>query len=262
MERSKLKSLIKRTVTALVLVPITISILLVGYPWVQIFAVAFGSMLAWEWAHMVPNQKSAFYAAVYAAVLGVAVMLGSFYGFFLVLAVATILVWFKSKGETYRKLLILGVPYIAIGVGSIIWLYELTGFLVTLWLLIVVWSVDIGGYLVGSTVKGPKLAPKISPNKTWSGLLGGVLLSVLASAAFCYLINADSNLVFYSVLAAVVAVLAQVGDLVESYIKRRLNVKDSSNLIPGHGGVFDRIDGLIFVAPLVFLLFRYALYFV
>lgn len=260
MEKSKLNSLIKRTITALVLVPVTVGVLFAGYPWVQLFTVVFGSMLAWEWAHMVPNQKNAFYAALYTAALGVAVMLSSFIGFFIFLAGATILAWFKSKDETRRNLLVLGVPYIAIGVGSILWLYELTGFLVTLWLLIVVWSVDVGAYLVGSTLKGPKLAPKISPNKTWSGLIGGMLTSVLASAIFCHAIGADANVLFYGVLAAIIAVVAQIGDLVESHIKRSLNIKDSSNLIPGHGGVFDRIDGLIFAAPLVFLLFKYALF--
>ena len=260
MEKSKLNSLVKRIVTALVLVPLTVSCLWAGYPFVQLLAMTFGSMLAWEWAHMVPNQRGAFYATLYTVVLAVAVMLGSWTAYFIVLFAGVVLAWIKSGDENRRNLLVLGVPYISIGVGSVIWLYELVGFLVTFWFLLVVWAVDIGGFVVGCNLKGPKLAPKNSPNKTWSGLIGGVLFSVVTSIIFCYFIGASQHNLFYGVLAAMIAVVAQIGDLVESHIKRSLNLKDSSDLIPGHGGVFDRVDGLIFAAPLVFLLFKYALF--
>ena len=119
----------------------------------------------------------------------------------------------------------------------------------------VVWGVDIGGYIVGSTVKGPKLAPKISPNKTWSGLLGGILLAVAVSYGVMVLFKVSPQVsAYYLIMAGIIAAIAQVGDLIESYIKRRLNLKDSSNLIPGHGGIFDRIDGLIFAAPFAYLM--------
>lgn len=260
MEKSKLNSLIKRTITALILVPAAVGSLYAGYPYVQLFAMLFGSMLAWEWSQMVPNQRGAFYSVLYTAVLGIAVMLGSWHAYFASLVFGIVLAWVKSKDEYRRNLLVLGVPYISIGIGSVIWLYELVGYLATFWFLLVVWCVDIGGYIVGCSLKGPKLAPKISPNKTWSGLLGGMLFSVIASLIFCHFVGADSHNLYYAVLAAVIAVVAQIGDLVESHIKRSLNLKDSSDLIPGHGGVFDRIDGLIFAAPLVYLLFRYALF--
>ncbi len=257
MEKTKLYSLLKRTATAVVLIPITIWCLYAGYPFAQVFALIFGAMFSWEWAQMVPNKRPAFYAVAYmfvmvAAVMGVA--------YLEVLLGAMLLVWFKSSKEAHRRLLVLGVPYISVGIGSIMWFYELVGYLATFWFLLAVWCVDIGGYVVGCTLKGPKLAPKISPNKTWSGLFGGVLFSVIASLIFCYFVGAASHYLFYGVLAAVIAVVAQIGDLVESSIKRHLGLKDSSNLIPGHGGVFDRIDGLVFAAPLVYVLFRYALF--
>lgn len=88
----------------------------------------FGSMLAWEWAHMVPNQRGAFYATLYTVVLAVAVMLGSWTAYFIVLFAGVVLAWIKSGDENRRNLLVLGVPYISIGVGSVIWLYELVGF--------------------------------------------------------------------------------------------------------------------------------------
>ena len=180
--------------------------------------------------------------------------------FFVILG-AFLLVWFKAANEKHRRLLALGVLYISVGIGSVVWLYSTVGFLDTLWFLLMVWGVDTGGYFVGTTLKGPKLAPKVSPNKTWSGLLGGVLLSVLVSVAFNYAFTSREHVVFYAVLGGIIAVVAQIGDLVESYIKRSLGIKDSSNLIPGHGGAFDRVDGLIFAAPLVFLLFKYGISF-
>ena len=260
MEKSKLNSCIKRIVTAVVLIPLTIGCLYAGYPFVQALTMLTGTLLAWEWARMVPSARGAFWGILYTFVLAFAVMLGSWIAYFGVLAGALVLAWFKASGETRRNLLVLGVPYISIGVGSILWLYELAGFSLVLWFLLIVWGVDIGGYIVGCTLKGPKLAPKISPNKTWSGLIGGILFSVLASTAVCWYVGAQNHLLFYNVLAAGIAVIAQIGDLVESKIKRSLNMKDSSDLIPGHGGVFDRIDGLIFSAPFVYVMFRYVLF--
>lgn len=165
----------------------------------------------------------------------------------------------QGRGEERRNLLTLGVPYISVGIGSLIWLFGTVGFVTTLWFLIMVWCVDIGGYVVGCNLKGPKLAPKISPNKTWSGLIGGVVFSVAASVVFSHLFSLHANALFYAVFGGVIAVIAQIGDLVESYIKRSIGIKDSSNLIPGHGGVFDRVDGLIFTAPLVALWFKFGL---
>lgn len=260
MEKTKLRSLIKRTVTSLILAPAVIGCLYVGYPLTQLLVFLAGAMLAWEWSHMVPNSRGAFYAVLYAFVVGAAVLLGSWFAYFLSLFAGIVLAFVKSRGETRRKLLVLGVPYISIGLGSVIWLYELVGFAVTLWFVLVVWAVDVGGYVVGCSLKGPKLAPKISPNKTWSGLIGGMLFSVGISTAVCWYVGALPHALYYGMLAAMIAVIAQIGDLIESAMKRSLNLKDSSDLIPGHGGIFDRIDGLIFAAPFVYVFFRYVLF--
>lgn len=259
--KSKASSLMKRLITALILVPMTIIVLYVGAPYVQILALVAGGMMAWEWAHMVPNKGSDVYGIAYALSVGVAITFNIPLGVALVILGAAVLVWLKAKGEVRRNLLTLGVLYISIGIGSVVWLYDQVGFVDTMWFLLMVWGVDTGGYLVGSTLKGPKLAPKISPNKTWSGLIGGVLLSVLVSIVYSHVFGNPEHVVFYAVLGGIIAVVAQVGDLVESYIKRSLGIKDASNLIPGHGGVFDRVDGLIFAAPLVFLLFKYGVSF-
>lgn len=246
-------NMMKRIITSLILVPLTIIALFLGFPFVNMIVLVFGAMFAFEWANMVPNKNPSLYTVVYATAMSVAVLFSFPAVFLLTLIVSSLLVWFKAKDEPKRKLLTLGVTYVSVGIGSILWFAEITGFLVTVWLLLMVWSVDVGGYVVGSNLKGPKLAPKISPNKTWSGLIGGVLLAVIVSALFVWAIGANDYQVFYIVLAAVVAVLSQIGDLLESAIKRNIGIKDSSQLIPGHGGVFDRIDGLLFVAPILVL---------
>lgn len=261
MAKSKANSIIKRIITALVLIPVTIGVMYAGFPYIQIMVLLFGGMLAWEWANMVPSKKGSVYGVFYAVGMAAAVLFHSAIGAAIVILGGAFLVWLKAAGEERRGLLTLGSFYISIGIGSLIWLYETVGFLDTLWFVLMVWSVDTGGYLFGSTLKGPKLAPKISPNKTWSGLIGGMLLAVLVSMAYNYVVASHENVVFYAVLGGIIAVIAQIGDLVESYIKRSLGIKDSSNLIPGHGGVFDRVDGLIFAAPLVFLLFKYGVSF-
>ena len=116
-----------------------------------------------------------------------------------------------------------------------------------IWLLMVIWATDICAYLVGRTVGGPKLAPRISPGKTWSGLLGGVAGASLLGGFAAQALGAGYW--FAAAVGGCLAVIGQVGDLFESALKRRAGVKDSGHLIPGHGGLLDRIDGLVFAAP-------------
>ncbi|TCP99651.1 phosphatidate cytidylyltransferase [Sphingomonas sp. PP-F2F-A104-K0414] len=125
------------------------------------------------------------------------------------------------------------------------------GILFTLWALSLVWACDIGAFFTGRTLGGPKLAPVISPNKTWSGLIGGV---VLASAVAAVLHTQYGLPMRMTLATPVLAVLAQMGDLYESWLKRVAGVKDSGNILPGHGGVMDRLDGLVPVAPVAALL--------
>jgi phosphatidate cytidylyltransferase len=111
-------------------------------------------------------------------------------------------------------------------------------------------ATDVGAYFAGRTIGGPKIAPGISPSKTWAGLLGGAAAAGLAIAGMVSLTGdpaAISILPLYLLAGAVVAVVAQAGDFFESWMKRRAGVKDSGNLIPGHGGLFDRVDGLLAV---------------
>ena len=117
-----------------------------------------------------------------------------------------------------------------------------------LFLVAVVWASDIGAYAVGRLAGGPKLAPAISPGKTWSGAVGGLLIAMLAGAAVALGLEPGS-VVRALTIAALLAVVSQAGDLFESWTKRRFGVKDSGRLIPGHGGLLDRLDGLLAAAP-------------
>jgi phosphatidate cytidylyltransferase len=119
----------------------------------------------------------------------------------------------------------------------------------------VVWATDILAYFTGRAIGGPKLAPRISPGKTWSGAIGGAVSGVIAGVAV-FLSHFSLDDVRIPLLALALSVASQIGDLFESYMKRRFGVKDSSRLIPGHGGVMDRVDGLVFAcfAALLFVL--------
>lgn len=121
-----------------------------------------------------------------------------------------------------------------------------------IWVVACVWATDIGGYVVGRSVGGAKLAPRISPGKTWAGLIGGMAWAAIASA-LCGLVFDRGDTWSLAIFGAVFGAVGQAGDLLESYAKRRAGVKDSGRLIPGHGGVLDRVDGLMAVVVVVAL---------
>ena len=245
---------VKKTLTTLVLAPLVLAVIYYGYPWFHMVLLAVGAMLSWEWAHMVPNKKPCVFALLYFLSMVFAVFIGplsvALMGVLLVMLVASV----KAKDEKKRKLLILGVPYISVGLGAIS-LLVVNDAILFLWMLLAVWCTDIGGYVFGCSIKGPKLAPKISPNKTWSGFFGGMILAMVVTVLFQIFIIGngefvfDKNMLVFGLMGAYVAVLAQIGDLVESAVKRNIGVKDSSDMIPGHGGFFDRLDSVLFTVP-------------
>lgn len=153
---------------------------------------------------------------------------------------------------TSRPKLALGVLYCGLPALALVLLRRAPdGVLVTTWAMALVWACDTGAYFAGRSIGGPKLAPSVSPNKTWAGLGGGVVAAGLFGWALHDLTGLDWRLAAASPL---LAVLAQAGDLYESALKRRAGVKDSGNVLPGHGGVLDRLDGLVPVAPVAALL--------
>lgn len=153
---------------------------------------------------------------------------------------------------TNRRELAAGIVYVALPILALLLIRkQAEGVLFTFWVLSLVWACDIGAYAAGRFIGGAKLAPAISPNKTWAGLIGGVAMATVFGA----LLHQTYGLPWRLTLATpALAVLAQGGDLYESWLKRRAGVKDSGTLLPGHGGIMDRLDGLVPVAPVAALL--------
>ena len=142
-----------------------------------------------------------------------------------------------------------GVGYIGTAAISVLYLREQPlGFALALWTLAIVWATDIGAYFAGRAIGGPKLAPNISPNKTWAGLIGGMVAAGIVGALIAKFGHLPTRSLW---IAPLLAVAAQIGDLVESGMKRHAGVKDSGKILPGHGGLLDRIDGMLPVAILV-----------
>lgn len=158
-------------------------------------------------------------------------------------------------GLRLAKWALLGCAYATLLFASVtlLRLADSYGLTVIFFLFAVVWGADVGAYFAGRAIGGPKLAPSISPNKTWSGFCGGMVAGV--ALALCVLLVAGQALrPMHAVVAAVLALASVGGDLFESYFKRRFGVKDSGHLIPGHGGFMDRLDGFIFAAVLAALI--------
>lgn len=156
----------------------------------------------------------------------------------------------KSDEKNKNKWLWIGFFYLLIPFYSIIELRSEKN--IILWLFFVVWSTDIFAYFIGKNIGGPKLIPSISPNKTWSGLIGGILSASIIGALSTLMF--EGGIMFFIVTSAILSIIAQTGDFFESKIKRIFNAKDSGNMIPGHGGILDRIDGLMFTSPAVFII--------
>jgi len=153
--------------------------------------------------------------------------------------------------ENKKKWQLIGFFYILIPVFSVVQIY-FYNVDILFWMFAIIWATDIFAFFAGRTFGGPKLAPTISPNKTWSGLAGGVLASVFIGFLSSFMFKGD--IMFFMIISVLLSVLEQLSDLFESKVKRTFNVKDSGTIIPGHGGVLDRLDGLMFTAPAVLIL--------
>jgi phosphatidate cytidylyltransferase len=194
---------------------------------------------------------------VSAAILAPLLLAAVWYGFPWIDLVAAVIApimigeWLRlTRGRPVAR--VAAVLYAIAALLALLWLRHQPAFgrETILWILACVWATDIGGYFIGSMAGGAKLAPSISPGKTWSGLVGAMCFSAVASAACGLAFNAGATPML-AITGIAIAAVAQGGDLLESAAKRRAGVKDSGTLIPGHGGILDRIDGLI--AVLVFI---------
>jgi phosphatidate cytidylyltransferase len=244
------RELVLRVVSGLFMAAVAGALLIAGpVP----FAVLVGTvavLTSFEWSRIVRGEgidaglaaqaasvvMAAALAASGFAALGLAAVLGG--------AILTGLLCFGRRPLMSAE----GVLYAGLPVVALIWLRqdEPHGLMAVLLIFIAVVATDVAAFVFGRLLGGPKLAPAVSPNKTWSGFLGGIAMAGLAAAAFGVLIGAEPWKL--GMAGSVLGLLAQVGDLAESALKRSFGVKDSGAVIPGHGGIMDRVDGLVFAA--------------
>jgi phosphatidate cytidylyltransferase len=249
----------KRVVSAAILLPAAVfCIWQGGLPWAALMALALAG-LGWEWVRLVGRDPFAWPGLVVPlAVLGaagVSLAGGWWLALGLLAVAAAALAW--RAGDAAGRWLAFGVPYLGLAGLALLHLRGdvAAGRGQVLFLFLVVWASDIGAYLAGRWLGGPKLAPAISPNKTWSGSAGGLISVMVVGLLAAYAMEgALSSPGLVLLVSAGLGVVSQGGDLFESWIKRRFDVKDSSALIPGHGGLLDRLDGVLAAAPVAALL--------
>ena len=248
--------LFRRAASAIVLIPVAVASVWAGMPVFHIVVVAVVSLAAWEWRRLCgPFSAGASVVLFLAAPAGIAIgALASPWLGVIVVAAAALLAYALGHGGQNPRWAGLGVIYLGLPATAMTVLRMTPeGLYQVLWLLVVVWAADTGAYVAGRSIGGPKLAPTLSPNKTQAGLLGGIAVAAAIGAAMGWSIAATPS-ILPLVAAALVALVAQGGDLFESAVKRRFGVKDAGRLIPGHGGVLDRIDGLLGAAPALALI--------
>lgn len=250
----KIGNLGLRVLSALVMLPLAIAaVWMGGIVFAALLSVAAAAM-CWELASLCGEKRSpvaivSMCAAVAAPILDVTIGFDAA-AIAVVAGTLTVLIYCRWRRSVNLSILVIGIPYIVLGITAAGWLRGApeTGLLTVLWLMGVVVATDVGAYFSGRAIGGPKLAPVISPNKTWSGLAGGAMLAGCVGL-FVGVGSAEATPGAVTAASVVLAVVAQMGDLVESAVKRHFDVKDASNLIPGHGGFLDRFDGYLTVMP-------------
>lgn len=248
--RPAARNLMLRVISSAVLAPIAIGIAYLGGWAFAIFWTAAAIVVWWEWTKLVhpAGHRGVLVTGLCALAIqtlllmigraDVAVMIAALGALAAAIISPRNAVW-TAAGVVYASILMIA-PIMIRGDGR-------TGFFAIIFVFAVVWATDIVAYFSGRAIGGPKLAPSISPNKTWSGAIGGTVAAIAAGAAVA--IPSDSvAFLLVALIAVALSAMSQAGDLFESRMKRYFNVKDSGALIPGHGGVMDRLDGFVAAA--------------
>jgi phosphatidate cytidylyltransferase len=259
------KNLAFRAVSAAVLIPAVLAaVWFGGGPFLLMIAIAIG-LMSIEWGKMSAPEAPA-EVAVAICVAALAAVFAAYTGWYrsawgLMIGGAFIAAT-ASRGRADRAMdAAYGVIYIAPACIALVWLRNVSkepfawtpgvGVSWTLVTIAVTWAADIGAYAAGNRFKGPKLWPRISPNKTWSGFIGGLVVSSLVAVMVNRLVTTGIDDIAAALLGLLAGLATMAGDLWESILKRRFGVKDSGDLIPGHGGLLDRVDGLMFALIVV-----------
>ena len=255
--RSRIKSIVSsenfrnflvRSLSTAVITPIVGYILVIGGDYFSLFISILGAVMIWEMARAIFGYAHSRFLIILSIGFGVVILLTGLRIEILLLSTVALLflVSFSiyclviKQADKITKFLICSL-FIVIPCILFLWLRETKELIIVFWILSCVIATDIGAYVIGKIIGGAKLAPKISPNKTWSGLFGGVTASAFTGLGFSvFWMEKHFKFVCLSLL---IAIVAQMGDLLESRFKRKYSLKETSNIIPGHGGIMDRLDG-------------------
>ena len=253
--------LLPRVISAVILGPMFLALVWLGFPYFGILIAAMAGVMAAEFANMDgrrgPMQRGAIVLTCVLAAAATAWVSTAMALAVVVIGTLATMIADQASGRRGLHLIHVAVAYVALPAIAMIYVRGFdpegaTRALSLFWLLAIVWGTDIGAYACGRIIGGPKLAPAISPKKTWSGAIGGLVFGMGASAGVLWLYGAQIGSKPL-IVALVAAVATELGDLLESGLKRWYEVKDSGTLIPGHGGLLDRFDGLWVAAPVVAL---------
>jgi phosphatidate cytidylyltransferase len=241
-----------RALSAAALIPVVLLDVWLGGVWYEIFVLLIGILIAREWVRLSHDDQDLQLALYVLAVLAAGIL--PFGPGFLaaagVIAVACAISLVLGPVAGQKSIWpYVGIPYAAGATMALMVLGTDRGYgaLAIVWLMAVIWAADSLAYFAGRTIGGPKLAPALSPKKTWAGLGGAIAGGIIASLAVALLASLPS-LTVLAILGGLLALVGQAGDLFKSALKRFYGVKDAGRLIPGHGGVLDRVDGLVAAA--------------
>lgn len=247
----KRSTLWPRILASVVLVPAALAAVYAGNWVLAVWVAAAGVAMAVEWTAIVHRERMGWRLGLHVLALAASqalVVVGRADWAVASILVVALLGNVIAQGKGQRGVwVVLGIVYIAVPCLALVWLRQHVphGFEMVFWLLLVVWATDSGAYVAGSVFGGPKLAPDISPSKTWTGAIAGLAAGIAATIGFAHYFGAAADPRFVAAGTAL-SLLTQCGDLAESALKRTFGVKDASDLIPGHGGALDRLDGMLF----------------
>lgn len=245
-----MKNITQRLITGIIIATLTILIAYKGHLYYTLFCISLGALTFVEYI----NITKTYYNNNLIKISGVFYILFSFavlskmafiYIFALICLFGFILLLITYLNKKINFWVPFGFIYNSLPILALIFIRNVS-FSYIIYLFSIVWSTDIGGYVFGKLIGGKKLAPKISPKKTYAGFIGGLIIAFVVTSAYLYLIHNITSILVFGIF--ILSIISQYGDLFESFIKRKFNVKDSGNILPGHGGILDRVDGLIIAA--------------
>jgi|WetSurMetagenome_2_1015567.scaffolds.fasta_scaffold255928_2 phosphatidate cytidylyltransferase len=266
----QLGNLSTRIIAALIGIPLIVIVCLIGKIFFLIFALAIGLVSFWEYSRMLKSKQA--FTNKFVGYISIGIIIINEFKFFvdyrllfLILILLLLLIeLFRNNHSAIFNLgsTLLGIFYIGFFSSSLIsirefysesaFIYNQGGYLI-LSILVSIWICDSAAYFIGTAYGIHKLMPRVSPKKSWEGAVAGFVFAVAGMVAAHSLILEFMELRDVIIIGIIVGLFGQVGDLIESLIKRDAHVKDSSSIIPGHGGMFDRFDSLLFTAPIVYL---------